>query len=358
MKKNIKIATVYTSRPVEKLQAATMDMVRWLKVSEALARRGYQVEMITNEKSNRVININANFRRVPMTQFNWQNYDIIKTLFHEGFETLKKLKGTNHPFIISKIPPVNFSDLTNFRFLSLLRLFYLQNQVDKSARYITVLNLNNKKIWQRIYGHRKHILIVPTGVDKVIPKPKRNPYFRIKQKIALFVGYFGGQYNRKTNLFWQQKFNNLAQLLKIKGIRLCLVGRGLIDKLDFENISYFGEVEHDKFWDYQYFANCGIVLATNKNQHNESSKIYYYLRTGLPVVSEAPVPNNNIILEANSGFISSFNNEPKMADLIEKAIYKKWNKKKAIDYILKNHTWDKRAETYDEIIQKEFSSSG
>jgi hypothetical protein len=115
-------------------------------------------------------------------------------------------------------------------------------------------------------------------------------------------------------------------------------------------------VENNQIWDYQYFADCGIVFAEGQPQNFEISKIYYYLRTGLPVVSESPIPNNNIILKAKLGFVAPYNNDQIMAELIEKAIYHKWDKKKAIDYILRNHTWDRRVEIYDRIIQRELSN--
>ncbi len=38
------------------------------------------------------------------------------------------------------------------------------------------------------------------------------------------------------------------------------------------------------YWDWQHHARAGIVFAQGPVQDNESSKIYYYLRTGLPVI--------------------------------------------------------------------------
>ena len=113
--------------------------------------------------------------------------------------------------------------------------------------------------------------------------------------------------------------------------------------------NFFGGIK------YQYFADVGIVLAQGGIQHNESSKIYYYLRTGLPVVCEESVPNNNIILEANLGFITKYGDYKQIVDKIEEAIHKEWDKRAAIDYILKNHTWDIRVQKYSQIIRDELS---
>ena len=128
-----------------------------------------------------------------------------------------------------------------------------------------------------------------------------------------------------------------------------------MDKLDHNVVTCLGAVENSRIWDYQYFADVGIALGQGKVQHNESSKIYYYLRTGLPVVSEEPIPNNHLIKESGLGFIADYSDNQMMAEMIQSAIYQKWQKEEAIQYILNNHTWDKRVQVYDALIRKEFN---
>lgn len=357
MKKNIKIATVYISRPIKKFEAITMDTVRWLKISEALARKGYQVDMVTSEEGEKIINMGSNLRRIPYSAVNWSDYDVVKTLFPEGFCSLEKAGGSNHPFIISKTtvvgrkkePGVHFGTWTRWR------LFQILKRINQKARYVTVLSQQSKKLWKKeFFGKKNNILIVPTGADKKIPPPGKNPYKKFKEKIAIFVGNIGGWQQRKVNLRWQFKLNNLGRLLKKRGIRLCFIGSGRRDRLDLTNVTYLGPIENNQVWNYHYFADCGIVFAEGQPQNFEMSKIYYYLRAGLPVVSEQPIPNNYLIRKANLGYISPYNDDEKMANLIVRAVNKKWNKKYAIDYILKNHTWDKRVDIYDKLIKKHF----
>jgi hypothetical protein len=47
-----------------------------------------------------------NLRYVPYCCVDWSQYDIIKTLFHKGFESLCSEEQDNHPFIISKLGSV------------------------------------------------------------------------------------------------------------------------------------------------------------------------------------------------------------------------------------------------------------
>lgn len=356
MKKNLRIATVYISRPIDEFRAVTMDTVRWLKISEALANRGYQVDMITNEKANRIIKMGANLRRVPVAKFHWQDYDIIKTLFQEGFASLEKAGASNHPFIISKTTVVGLKNEPGVyvNFLTRLRDYQIQKRMAEKCRYITVLSKENKNLWEKLFGKKNNILLVPTGVDEKISPRNKNPYAQFNEKIVLFAGNIYRTQMRRINFRWQKRLNNLGKLLQKQNMRLFFIGSGMTDWLNPRYVTYLGAIEHQKFWDYQYFADCGLVLAHGEKQNFESSKIYYYLRTGLPVVSESPVPNNYLIKETKLGMIIPFDNNAKMADAIEKVVNKKWDKNYAIKYMVKNHTWDKRVEIYDQIIKKEF----
>jgi glycosyltransferase involved in cell wall biosynthesis len=132
----------------------------------------------------------------------------------------------------------------------------------------------------------------------------------------------------------------------------------VVDKIDHNVVTYLGAVRYEDIFDYHYFADVGIVLAQGEIQHNESSKIYYYLRTGLPVASEEPVPNNDVIREANLGFIVPYNDIHAMVKRIEEGIYKKWDRARAVDYILKNHTWNQRVQKYYRIIREELLTTG
>src|SRR5437588_12019120 len=84
-----------------------MANIRWLKISEALSRLGHQVDIATNETLKRwlgkfPIRMGTHLRRIHLADVRWSNYEIVKTLFHAGFNTLESFRGIDHPFIISK----------------------------------------------------------------------------------------------------------------------------------------------------------------------------------------------------------------------------------------------------------------
>lgn len=358
IERKISIATLYDKDNYSDFKAYSMDMIRWMRISDSLARLGYRVDMIVNTKQG-LVQKNANLRYVHYSLFNWENYDIIKTLFHKGFESLCSEGGTNHPYIISKLGSVvgnnDATEGVHFFNEERERLYEIQESIYQKSRFITILTESSRLLWEMEFGNDKGILIVPTGAEIVIPLPRKNPYKEFDEKIAVYIGTIYLNTQREVNLAWQSALNSLGKILKKKGIRLCLVGRGQIDKLDHDVVTYLGPVDNELIWDFHYFADVGISLAQGKVQHNESSKIYCYLRAGLPVVSEEPIPNNFLIKESNLGFISKYGDYQMMGEMIEEAIYSKWQREEAIEYILQNHTWDKRVQIYDSLIRKEFN---
>src|SRR5262249_33539705 len=104
-----RIATVYHSNRND-WDPRDMSGIRWLKISEALARLGHEVDIATNESrwqtTSQPLVMSGRLRRVPLKGLRWRRYDVVKTLFHLGFETLREYGGEGHPFIISKLGSV------------------------------------------------------------------------------------------------------------------------------------------------------------------------------------------------------------------------------------------------------------
>jgi hypothetical protein len=359
--RTIRIATVYQRGRLERLDPYAMDTVRWVRVSEWLADLGFQVDLIvdTNERPHQV---RPNLRYVPFAKVEWGQYDVIKTLFHKGYETLVKEGMEAHPFVISKLGSVvgKSDDIEGVHFFDGERskLYGIQKRLHEHSRYVTILTEASKGVWQAEFGLKNTILLVPTGVDRMIPPRSGNPYAEFRERIAVYIGNIYRSVQKDVNVRWQARLNDLGRLLRKRGIRLCFVGIGDVKQLDPNVVTCLGPVRNDRIWDYQYFADVGIALAQGKVQHNESSKLYYYLRTGLPVVSEDPVPNNHVIRESHLGFISDYGDNQMMTDMIEAAVVAKWDREDAIRYILNNHTWDKRVGIYERVIREELDPTG
>jgi len=93
-----KIAAVYHKKYTDIPEPCTMDTVRWLRISEAFAKRGYQVDIVVNCLA-RKVQVNENLRYISSREVHWDEYDVIKTFFHAGFEFLMENNAHQHPFI-------------------------------------------------------------------------------------------------------------------------------------------------------------------------------------------------------------------------------------------------------------------
>ena len=349
----LRVATVYKRDVYRRFAPAKMSTIRWLRMSEGLAASGHRVDMIMN--GNSIAHSNPNLRSVPFGQVDWNSYDVIKTLFHSGFESLWEEGGGSHPFIISKLGSVvgKHDDTEGVYFFNHERehLYSIQERIHDCSRYVTLLTEASRRLWVELFGNNDNLLHIPTGVDRELPASRDNPYKRFRDPIAIYAGNIYGKSQPEMNVVWQDRLNRVGRLLRKKRIRLCFIGTGRTDRLDRSAVTVMREVDNSDFWDFQRFADVGLVLAQGQAQHNESSKLYYYLRTGLPVVSESPVPNNFLIEETGMGHVADYGDDRMLADMVESAIDKEWPRREAIQYVVRHHCWEQRVEIYDEVIR-------
>ena len=354
-----KIVTVNTGDPI-RFEPVSMFFIRWLKISEALARAGHQVDIATDEPEMWhkpfPIPMGKNLRRVPLSKLKWKNYDVVKTFFHTGFETLERYGGLGHPYIISKLGSVmDKKNLRGVYFYGKRResLFSTQKKIYRFSRYVTVLTQESKSLWISCFGRQNNILLVPGAADRLIPRPKHDPYPKNSKMRCLFSGNIYNRIcQREAHGVLVEKLNQLGKHLNRRNIRLYVTGPGDSKRLDPQQVTHLGEIPYKKSWDYLHFAQAGIVLALGKySNQNESTKIYHYLRAGLPVVCESGFPNQEMILKTNLGFIVENGNMALMAEKIKEAVRKRWNEKLAVRTILTQHTWDHRVQIYDRLIK-------
>jgi len=229
----------------------------------------------------------------------------------------------------------------------------VQVKIDKTSKYISVLSQPARDLWESCFGAKDNILLVPGAVDRDIPPASRDPFPRDGKPRCIFAGNIYDRYSQpEANRVLVQKLSALGKILAQRGIRLYMIGPGDIRQLDRRWVTHLGVMPYEETWDYFHFAQVGIVVAAGAFMHNnESSKIYYYLRAGLRIVSEKGFPNDHIIAESKLGFCVENGNLELMADKIEEAVRSEWDRDFAIRYVLENHTWEKRVAVYDKLIR-------
>jgi len=359
-----RIVTVYGDardefRPVE------MGYIRWLKISEALARKGHSVDMATAEplaNGGGPVVMGKNLRRVPLAGVRWSDYDVVKTLFDWGFQTLEAHGGADHPFLVSKLGSVvDATDREGIYFHGAYRdaLFQTQRRISETSRYVTLLSEGARELWREIFGPRDNLLLVPGAADAELPPPGPDPYPHGPGARVLFAGnVYSREHQPEANDVLVDKLNRLGELLVARDCRLLMIGTGDLRRLDPRAVTFLGAVPHERAWDYMRFADVGVVVSAGPFMHNnESTKIYHYLRAGLPVVSESGFPNDDVVAESGLGFVVESGDLDAMAHAVEEAARRDWNRDAAVRYILARHTWDRRAEVYDRLFAAHFSGA-
>ena len=351
-----RIVTVYRdSREV--LQPVEMGVIRWLRISEALARRGHSVDIATNGTFSPSIERAAaenglKLRCVPLSEACWPDYDVVKTLFDLGFRTLEKYGGDSHPFIISKLGSVVDSrDREGIYFYGARReeMYATQERINERSRYVSLLSESARDLWMELFGPKQNILLVPGAADRDIPALGPDPFPSGDHTRVLFAGnVYTRDYQGEANEVLVAKLNRLGELLRDRGCRLYMIGFGDVGRIDPEYVTYLGSVPQEDSWSYLGHAHVGVVVSAGSFMHNnESTKIYHYLRAGLPVVSESGFPNDDIVRQSGLGFVVESGDMPSMAQRVEDASRATWDRASAVRYIIDNHTWDTRVGVYE-----------
>ncbi len=352
----LRIACVYRREHNANPSLCDMAWIRLFRMSQALARRGHQVDILLNRYPD-ARPLAPNLRQIPFYLARWDRYQIVKTFFHRGFDSLVAEGAGDHPFIISKLGSVvgrEPTDGVHFHGAVREQLFATQGLIAARSKIVTVLTDQSAALWRREHGSAATLYRVPTGVDADIPAPGRNPYVSlgINRPVALFAGnLYTREHQPEVNLLWQERLNQLGRALARRGISLVAMGTGETDHLDPSAVLHVGTREVDEFWDWQRFAKVGIVLAQGPVQDNESSKIYYYLRTALPVICEASVPNRSLIEETGCGAITPYGDIGAMADAAADLIDAPPHQGGVSEYMIRHHSWDARAALYGPALR-------
>jgi hypothetical protein len=219
--------------------------------------------------------------------------------------------GGNHPFIVSKLGSVVGREQTSgVHFYGRVRdrLFQTQQEIARRSRFVTVLADESAALWRHEHGNSTPLLPIPTGVDAEIPLPDLTPTgpWALDRPIVLFAGNLYSLEQPEINALWQDRLNQVGRSLKNSGRCLVAMGSGETDRLDCDAVVHVGRIEASEYWNWQRHASVGLVLAQGPTQDNESSKIYNYLRTGLPVVCERGVPNAWLLEQTANGAVVDF----------------------------------------------------
>lgn len=358
-----RIATLCTD---ERRGTRLVDMaaIRWYRMSAELAALGHEVDILHGRYKWRIRQptrkIGPRLREVPLRKGRRQRYDVVKTLFHRGFETAERFGLDDHPFVISKLGSVvapEDRDGIYFYGRQRERLFETQQRIAERSRYVTLLTQPALELWREAHGPESDLLLVPGAADAEIPPRGDDPYPDRRIPRVLFAGNFyssasGSQPEAHRTVC--DKLNRLGAALRRSGIGLYVLGPGDANSLDHHSVQYLGTTPYRESWRYLQWADVGLVVSAGPFMHNnESTKIYHYLRVGLPVVSESGFPNDHLVSESGHGHLIDPGDLDALEEAVRSSLERSWERDSAIRFILRRHTWRHRAQVYHEIIRDE-----
>lgn len=358
-----RIVLVYNTERIGVAKPVEMARIQLFESARALARLGHEVDIATAEPwllLRSPIVMSERLRRVALSRVRWHDYDAIETNFHQGWQTLSRYGGTTHPLIIAKLGSVVArEDMPGIYYYGPARerMFETQRAIHEAAQYITLLSRPAQDLWTKMFGERPGHLLVPGAAAKDIPAVGRDPYAPHEKRgvrRGVRVLFSGNLYDSQAeaNRVLASKLNLLGQCLGERG-RLYFVGPGDTRHLDSRFVTHLGVVSYEVAWQHMLHADVGIVVSAGSFMHNnESTKVYHYLRAGLPTVIEEGFPNEYVVTESGLGYVVPSGEIDHMSARIFEASRARWDREAAVRYILANHTWDARMRVYDNVLQR------
>jgi hypothetical protein len=354
-----RIVMVYNTQRIRIAEPTEMARIQMLETARALVRLGHAVDIataeLTMELTRRPIAMQARLRRVPLSSVRWREYDVVETNFHQGWETLARYRGTSHPFIIAKLGSVvGATDMAGIYYYGRdrERMYVTQRAIHDGARFVTLLTKQAQTLWTESFGPRAGHLLVPGAAATSIPEVGPDPFPPRQKPRVIFSGNLYQNSQPEANRVLVDKLNALGARLAPHA-QLFFAGPGNIERLDRTVVHYLGVAPYVASWQHMFHADVGIVVSAGAFMHNnESTKIYHYLRAGLPTVSEAGFPNDDVVRDSGLGFVVPSDDMDAMAENIVEATQTTWNRDAAVRFILDHHTWDARARIYDDVIRR------
>lgn len=341
-----KIGIVFHKNPF--VSVTGIDQVRLRAMSSSFSKLGFDVEIIATIKNAGTLENGLRVEPVEILEDRCR-YDLIKTSYHWSVKYLKKFEGP----VVSRIVRVIDYKLPERDEVNRRELLDLQDIIKQRASALIVNNEENRQRWINLYGNFPEVFVIPTGCPAVIPLPGKNPFQTITKNI-IFLGSLAAPRMVQMLNLTAHHLQDVAKVHLIGLNKACMYGGDDSCVLDPAIIDH-GELPENEIWNYIYHADLGLAFATGPHRFdNDISKILNYLRGGLPVVSESPIINNDLIEQTGFGLIFDFGDIYGLIEASRKVLLGsgKTDRAAVMNFMATKHSWDRRAEVYADIFKK------
>lgn len=327
--------------------ATGIDLVRIRAIAGGLRRRGIDAEIIGPVRAEGTVDGDIPVRPVSVLDSPGR-YDLIKTSYHDSITLLGQYQGP----VVSRIVRVVDERLPKRDESSREKLLRCQEMINSRSSAVVLNNKENRARWREMYGSGLPVHLIPTGCPAILPQPKGNPLGSGPPAI-LFLGSLAAP--RMTQILNEaaQRLKGLARIHFIGRNKACLYGGDNDCRLD-PLVADHGELAEEHVWAYIRNSQIGLALATGPYAFdNDVSKILNYLRGGLPVLSEEPIINNELIRETKFGKIFKHGD---IEDFLIKATQLlsslPLDKREAVmRFMATEHSWDRRVDSYITLFE-------
>lgn len=208
--------------------------------------------------------------------------------------------------------------------------------------------------------YNEDTVFLPNGFNKGLFEPRDKEDSRkelgldLEKKILLNVG---GLEEYKGQIYLIRAMNILVNELGYEDLELYVIGEGSlgrklereIDKFNLnEQIKLLGSKLHKEvpIW----FNACDIFVLPSLAESFGIVQLEAFA-SGKPVVATKNEGSKNIVISDNYGLLCEIGDPEDLAQSIDKALKKEWDKQKIIDYT-KDYTWEKVSEKSQSIYEK------
>jgi hypothetical protein len=324
-----------------------IDLVRLRAIARGLILRGVQAEIVAPvAESGTIEDLIPVYPLEVLGQSG--RFQLIKTCYHYS---ILLIDGYDGP-VVSRIVRVVDDRLPERDEPFRNKLLTCQEIIKDRANVLVLNNEQNKDRWRALYGQEPPVAIIPTGCPAELPPSRGNPY-NPEERVMLFLGSVASPRMVEMINIAAHALRDTCTVHLVGLNKACMYGGDTTCSLDPLVVDH-GERCEQEVWDYVRYARIGLALATGPHAFdNDVSKILNYLRGGLPVLSEEPIINNDLIIETGFGRIFKHGD---VNDLVSKAKEILTNsfgdrRESVARFMADEHSWDKRVDSYVNLFR-------
>ncbi len=280
----------------------------------------------------------------PLSAIREGRYQILKTCYHPGIDLVEGFDGP----LVCRLVRVVDRQVPARDEPRRERLLEWQRKIHRRATALAFNNPQNQERWQRNHGPGRPSVLTPTGCPEDIPPRGPDPYGRDLPAV-LFLGSLAG--GRMVDMLNRaaEALSGLAEVHLVGLNKSRLYGEPV--PLSSRVIDH-GTRTGPALWDFMAWAAFGISLAAGPDEFdNDSSKVVYYLRAGLPVLCEEPVLQRGMVAEMGMGHSFAHGDVDGMLArshaLLAEGVA---DRGQAMARMAREHSWKRRAETYLQLF--------